>query len=89
MSLEDRIRTSVDQALGTLVREVLAHAAEERETATRAAREAAFADAEQATQARVTEAEARVRATMVEAIAIARAEDREVAAREIRQKLES
>lgn len=89
MPLEDRIRSSVDQALDTLVREVLAHAAEERDEATRSAREAAFADAEQAAQARVTDAEARVRATMDEAIERARAEDRDVAAREIRHQVES
>jgi hypothetical protein len=89
MPLEDRIRSSVDQALGTLVREVLEHAAEEQNTATRSAREAAFADAEQAAQARVADAEARVRATMDEAIERARAEDRDVAAREIRRQVES
>lgn len=88
MSLEDRIRSSVDQALSTLVREVLDHAAEEREAATRSTREAAFADAEQATQVRVADAETRVRATMDEAIAAARADDRDVAAREIRRQVE-
>ena len=89
MPFEDRIRSSVDQALGTLVREVLEHANEERFTATRSAREAAFAEAEQAAQARVADAEARVRATMEEAIERARAEGRDVAAREIRQQVES
>ena len=89
MPLEDRIRSSVDQALGTLVRDVLEHAAEERDAAMRSAREAAFADAEQAAQARVADAEARVRATMDEAIEKARAEDRDVAAREIRGQIES
>jgi len=89
MPLEDRIRSSVDQALDTLVREVLEHAAEERDAATRSAREVAFADAEQAAQERVADAEARVRATMDEAIERARADDRDVAAREIRQQIES
>lgn len=89
MSLEDRIRSSVDQALDTLVREVLAHATEERDAAARAARETAFADAEEAAQARIADAEARVRAETDEAIERARAEDRDVAAREIRQKVES
>lgn len=88
MSLEDRIRTSVDQALGTLVRELLEFTTEERQAAVDAAREMAFADAEQAAQARVDEAEARVRASMDEAIAAARVEDREIAAREIRTEVE-
>jgi hypothetical protein len=89
MSFEDRVRSSVDQALSTLVKQVVDAAAEEREAATRAARESAFAEAEQAAQTRVADAEARVRATMDEAIAMARAEDREVAAREIRRQVEA
>lgn len=89
MSFEDRVRSSVDQALGALVKQVVDHATEEREAATRAARESAFADAEQATQARVADAEARVRAIMEEKIATALAEDREVAAREIRRQVEA
>ena len=89
MSFEDRVRSSVDQALSSLVKEVVEFAAEERDAASRAARESAFADAEQAAQTRVADAEARVRATMDEAIATARAEDREVAAREIRRQVEA
>jgi hypothetical protein len=89
MSFEDRVRSSVDQALSSLVKEVVEFAAEEREAASHAARELAFADAEQAAQTRVAEAEARVRATTEAAIATARAEDREIAAREIRRQVES
>lgn len=89
MSFEERVRSSVDQALSSLVKEVVDSAAEERDAATRAARESAFAEAEQAAQVRVAEAEARVRATMDDAIATARAEDREVAAREIRHQVEA
>ncbi|MFA5907909.1 MAG: hypothetical protein WC815_03940 [Vicinamibacterales bacterium] len=89
MSFEDRVRSSVDQALDTLVKQVIDDAAEEREAATRAARESAFAEAEQAAQARVADAEARVRATMEQTIEAARAEDREVAAREIRREVEA
>lgn len=89
MSFEERVRSSVDQALSSLVKDVAEFAAEERDAATRAARESAFAEAEQAAQARVAEAEARVRATMDEAIATARAEDRDVAAREIRRQVEA
>lgn len=89
MSFEDRIRSSVDQAVTTLVQQLVDHAAEEREAVAAAARDAARAEAEPAAQARVAEAEARVRATMDEAIAAARAEDREVAAREIRRQVEA
>lgn len=89
MSFEDRVRFSVDQALSTLVNQLLADAAEERDRAAQAARESAFADAEQAAQVRIADAEARVRATMDEAIAAARADDREVAAREIRRQVEA
>jgi hypothetical protein len=56
--------------------------------AVREARAAAFEEAEQAAQQRVADAEARVRATIDEQIAQARAEDRDVAAREIRRQLE-
>ena len=89
MSFENRVRSSVDQALSSLVQQVVDHAAEERDAATRAARESAFAEAEQAAQTRVADAEARVRATMEETIAVARAEDREIAAREIRRQVEA
>lgn len=89
MSLEDRVRSSVDQALSSLVKQLVEHADDERDAATRAARESAFAEAEQAAQVRVAEAEARVRATMEDTIALARAEDREVAAREIRRQVEA
>ncbi len=89
MSFEDRVRSSVDQALDTLVKQVIDQAAEERDTATQAARESAFAEAEQAAQARVADAEARVRADMEAAIAAARAEDRETAAREVRREVEA
>ncbi len=89
MSLEDRIRSSVDQAIESLVQQVLAHAEDARAEAVAAEREKAFADAEQAAVARVSDAEARVRATMDDAIASARQEDRAVAAREIRRELDA
>lgn len=89
MSFEERVRSSVDQALSSLVKEVVDFAAEERDAASRAARESAFAEAEQAAQTRVADAEARVRATMDQAIATARAEDREVATHEIRRQVEA
>ena len=89
MSFEDRVRFSVDQALSTIVNQVVADATDERDAAAQAARESAFAEAEQAAQVRIADAEARVRATMNDAIAVARAEDREVAAREIRRQVEA
>lgn len=89
MSFEDRIRSKVDQALGSLVRELLEESAAEREESVRAAKVTIFEEAEQATQARVADAEARVRAEMEERMTQAIAEDREVASREIRRQLES
>ena len=89
MSLEDRVRSSFDQALSSLVKQVVEQADEEREAAIRAARESALAEAEQAAQARVADAEASVRAGLDAAVAAARAEDREVAAREIRRQVEA
>ena len=88
MSFEDRIRSTVDQTLGSLVQQLIEQAAEEREATRQAARTAALEEAEQAAQTRVADAEARVRATIDEKIAQARAEDRDVAAREIRRQVE-
>ncbi len=89
MSFEERVRSSVDQVLSSLVKDLVGFAAEERDAASVAARESAFAEAEQAAQVRVAEAETRVRATMDDAVATARAEDREVAVREIRRQVEA
>lgn len=89
MSFEERIRSSVDQALGILVEQVRQHAAEERDTAVQAARAQAFADAEQAAVGRVEDAEARVRATIEGIVAQRLADDRAVAAREIRREVEA
>jgi hypothetical protein len=52
MSFEDRVRSVVDQALGPLVPQLLEAAASERDEAVRAARSAAFEEAEQAAQVR-------------------------------------
>ena len=89
MSFEDRMRSTVDQAVAPLVEQVLEAAAAEREEAVRAAKVTIYEEAEQAAQTRVADAEARVRATVDEQIERARIEDREVAAREIRKQLES
>jgi GAF domain-containing protein len=89
MSFDDRIRSTVDQALAPLVQQLIDAAAIDREEAGRAARAAAYEEAEEAAKTRIADAEARVRATVDEQIAQARADDRETAAREIRQQLEA
>lgn len=88
MSLEDRIRSTVDEVLSPLIKQVLDAAAAEREAAVRAARTTIFQEAEAAAQVRVAEAEARVRAQIDETVARLCAEERVVAHREIRQQLE-
>jgi hypothetical protein len=89
MSFEDRIRSTVNQAVTPLVQELLDASAAEREEAIRAAKVMILEEAEQAAQARLADAEARIRASVDEQIERARAEDREVAAREIRQQVEA
>lgn len=88
MSLEDRIRSTVDQATGPLVKQLLEEAVADRDAAIQAARLTIYEEAEQDTQKRVAAAEARIHADVNERIERARAEDREVAAREIRHQLE-
>lgn len=88
MSFEDRFRTTVDEALAPLVRNLLEQAAAEREEVIQAAKARIYEEAEQATQARVADAEARVRTEMEERNAQAIAEDREVSGREIRRQAE-
>jgi GAF domain len=88
MSLEDRIRSTVDQAVAPLVKQLLEQAAADRDEGIRAAKVQIFAEAEQAAQTRVADADARAREDMEKKFAVTRAEDREVASREIRQVLE-
>ena len=88
MSLEDRIRSTVDKAVAPLVKQLLDEAAADRDATMQAAKVLIYQEAEQATQTRVTDAEARVRAEMEKKIEQARIDDRAVAEREIRQKLE-
>ena len=85
MSLEERIRSTVDQTLQTLLDQVTSHVADERAAAAAAARESAFAEAEQATLVRVADAEARVLTSMRETLDAARARDREEANRDVRE----
>jgi hypothetical protein len=88
MSFDDRIRSTVDQAVAPLVQQLLEQAAADREEAVRAAKIKIFEEAEAAAQARVADAETRVRAEMDQKLAQLRLEDREVAGREIRKQLE-
>ena len=89
MSFDDRVRSTVDQALGSLVQQLLAQALEERETAVREARAAALAESEDKTLARVADAETRVKAFMEDAVNNARIEERELVSREVRSKVEA
>lgn len=88
MSLEDRIRSTVDQATAPLVKQLLEEAAADRDAAIQAARLTIYEAAEQETQQRVAAAEARIHSDVDARIERARAEDRDVAAREIRSALE-
>ncbi|MGH9219640.1 MAG: GAF domain-containing protein [Vicinamibacterales bacterium] len=89
MSFDDRVRSTVDQALGSLVQQLLAQALEERETAVREARAAVFAESEDKTLARVADAETRVKAFMEDAVRNARVEERDLVSREVRSKVEA
>jgi hypothetical protein len=88
MSLEDRIKSTVDHAMGPLVKQLVDEAAADREEGIRAAKVQIFEEAEAAAKTRVTEAEARVRSDMEQRFAEARVAERDVAAREIRKQLE-
>jgi hypothetical protein len=97
MSFEDRIRSTVDHAVAPLVQQVLTEAAAERDEAIRAAKAQIFEEAEQTTQTRVADAEARVRATMEataaddlkSAVAAARVKEREIEMAGVSRLLES
>jgi hypothetical protein len=89
MSLDDRVRSTVDQSIGALVQQLLAQALEEREIAVREARAAAFAEAEEGTLKRVADAEARGRVLADEAAKHARQDERDTVTREVRKQLEA
>jgi len=88
MALEDRIRSTVDQAVAPLVKELLKEAAADRDAALQAAKVTIYQEAEAATLTRIAEAEARVRKLMDEQFVVTRGEDRDKATREIRKQLE-
>ena len=89
MSFEDRVRSTAEQAIGSLVQQLLAQALEERELAVREARAAAFTEAEEKTLVRIADAEARTKAFMEEVVNNARIEERDAAARDVRSKVEA
>ena len=90
MSFEDRIRSTVDQAVAPLVQQLLEDAAAEREEAVRAAKVADLRGSRAGrADPRRRRRGARCARRWTRQIAQARAEDREAAAREIRQQLES
>jgi hypothetical protein len=89
MSLEDRVHASVDQAVRSLVQQVLNDAVEDREAAVSAAREQAMVGAEQAAEARLADAEARHQTQMSDALVTARADERERAARDVKSQVDA
>src|SRR6185503_17056881 len=76
MSLEDRVHASVDQAVRSLVKQVLTDAIEDRNAAVTAARDEALAEAEQEAESRLADAEARHRTHLSDALVAARADER-------------
>jgi hypothetical protein len=89
MSLEDRVHASVDQAVRSLVQQVLTDAIEERNAAVSAARDEAYAEAEQVAEARLADVEARHRTQLTDALVAARADERENAAKDVRSQVDA
>jgi hypothetical protein len=89
MSFEDRVRSTAEQAVGSLVQELIAQALEDRELAVRDARAAAFSEAEEKTQVRIADAETRTKAFMEDVVKTAREEERDAASREMRGRVEA
>jgi len=89
MSLEDRVHASVDQAVRSLVKQVLTDAIEDRNAAVTAARDEALAEAEQEAESRLADAEARHRTHLSDALVAARADERERAAQDVRSQADA
>lgn len=98
MSLEERIRQSVGNALDdvrarmeaevrAIAQELMSSAAEERQAAIASAHESAAADARRGIEAEIAEAEARAQAAIDERVAEARALEREQVTLELRDQL--
>lgn len=89
MALEDRVHASVDRAVRSLVQQVLIDAIEDRTVAVSAARDEAFAEAEQAAEARLADVEAHHRTHLTDALVAARADERERASKEVRSQVDA
>lgn len=89
MSLEDRVHSSVDQAVRSLVQHVLTEAMDDRNAAVTAARDDAFAEAEQAAEARLADTEARHHTHLSDALVAARTDERERASRDVRSQVDA
>jgi hypothetical protein len=89
MALEDRVHASVDQAVRSLVQQVLTDALEDRDTAVSAAREEAYAEAEQVAEERLADVEARHRTQMNDALEAARADERERSAKDVKSQVDA
>ncbi len=89
MSFEDRVRSIVDQSMDSLVQQLLAQASEDREIAVRTGMASAFEEAEAAALVRIADAEARGRGQLEEAVAAGRQDERDIATREFRGKVEA
>ena len=99
MALEDRIRSSVDTALGELtarldkdvravIQQLVTVALEERDEALAVVRRETLDEASATTQRQIEDAEARVRATLNEAVDEARTDERMRAASDVRHQLD-
>src|SRR5262245_59487954 len=89
MSIEDRVHASVEEAVRSLVQQVLTDVIEDRDAAVTAAREEAYAEAENAAEARFADVEARYRAQLNDALAEARADERERAAQDVQSQVDA
>jgi hypothetical protein len=89
MSLEDRVHASVDQAVRNLVEQVITEATLDRNAAVSAARDEAYADAEQEAESRLADVEARHRSQLSDALAAARADERERAAQDVQSQADA
>ena len=89
MSFEDRVRSTVDQAMSSLVQQLLAQATEERERPSAPDVPRRSKKLKSTTQTRVADADARMRVIMEEAIKTGRQEERDIVSREVRGKVEA
>ena len=85
MSLEDRIRSAVDQAVGPLVKQILEHAGADRDAAIQGAVETA----DNRIRAALTEAEAKAADAVRAAVSEARVKEREIEMAAVSRLLES